>query len=504
MSNPFRRSSLAKGAGGSNSSNTSPGPRGTEPLSIDTKVRTTSQKHVNFASPPAIISPISYSSSPESSRQDFPSNAPIQSSPLPAPTDYSHAFAIDPFAEQPGDGDDSAIEKALENARVNTAIVTAPVVAPKINPDSAVKDTLARFASAPRGPSFGQHLDSRAKKENASSKAIMDVDAFKRMLLTGSATPGEKAASSQPVSTQSVSDNSSSADSASISQHSLFEINPTTREESPRTSEELDMREHIEHRTTPGPSSSSKRPPPPPKSRRGKASKDATSDSGSMNKFDNFINSLSLPPKHDASSEMSSMRSPSSEQLDFGETSSNSYVPEASKRAAPPPPLTRRKSQQQPSKPLLTRSSSSRQSVLSDSDPPVSPQSTTTPRAPPPPPSRRSASFGERRPSLDLASTSEIGSQSSQQPTPSQTPSYPKKSSQLPPPPLPPPRRGRGSSRSSVDTQRPSMLALGITDPLKSQDDSTEKHSSLGERDILADLAALQREVDAARASAGR
>lgn len=39
MSNPFRRSSLAQGAGGSNSSNTSPGPRGTEPLVIDTKGR---------------------------------------------------------------------------------------------------------------------------------------------------------------------------------------------------------------------------------------------------------------------------------------------------------------------------------------------------------------------------------------------------------------------------------------------------------------------------------
>ncbi|KAJ9646796.1 hypothetical protein H2204_000488 [Knufia peltigerae] len=502
MSNPFRRSSLAQGAGGSNSSNTSPGPRGTEPLVIDTKVRTTAQKHVNFASPPSIISPASYASSPESTRQEFPST--FLSSPLPAPTDYRHAFAIDPFAEQGGDGDDSAIEKALENARANTAIVVEPVAAPKINPDSAVKDTLARFASTPRGPSSVQPLDTRVKKENASSKTTMDVDAFKRMLLTGSATSGETTVPNQTVSTQSVSDNSSSADSASISQHSLFETIPNTREESPRTSEELDTRDNVEHRSLPGSSSSSKRPPPPPKSRRGKAIKDSTSESGSSKKFDNFINSLSLPPAPDASSNVSAMKSPSSEQRDFSEPSGDPPMPEVSKRAAPPPPITRRKSQQQPSKPILTRSSSSRQSVLSDSDPPTSPPGTMTPRAPPPPPSRRSTSTGERRPSLDLASTPENSSQLGQQSAPLQTPSYLKRASQLPPPPVPPPRRGRGSSRSSVDTQRPPMSALGITEPMELQDDHADRHTRFGDRDILADLAALQREVDAARASAGR
>lgn len=459
---------------------------------------------MNFASPPAIISPASYASSPESTRQEFPSTFPDQNSPLPAPTDYSHAFAIDPFAEQVEDGNDSAIEKALENARANTAIVAEPVTAPKINPHSAVKDTLARFASAPKRPSSVQQLDTRLKKENSSSKTTMDVDAFKRMLLTGSATPGETTVPSQTVPSQSVSDNSSSADSASISQHSLFETNPATREESPRTSEELDTRDHIEQRTTSGPTSSSKRPPPPPKSRRGKATKDATSYSGSMNKFDNFINSLSLPPMHDASSNVSAMRSPSSEQRDFGEPSRNPPMPDASKRAAPPPPLTRRKSQQQPSKPILTRSSSSRQSVLSDSDPPTSPLGPTAPRAPPPPPSRRSTSTGEGRPSLDLAASSETGSQLSQQPTPSQTPPYMKRASQLPPPPVPPPRRGRGSSRSSVDTQRPTMTTLGIENPMELQDNPADGHMNLGDRDILADLAALQREVDAARASAGR
>jgi hypothetical protein len=80
------------------------------------------------------------------------------------------------------------------------------------------------------------------------------------------------------------------------------------------------------------------------------------------------------------------------------------------------------------------------------------------------------------------------------------TPSYLKRLSQGLPPPPPPPRRGRGSSRSSIDTSRPSMASLGLSETGGSRS-STPRSDT---RDILADLAALQREVDAARAGAGQ
>ena len=472
---------------------------------------------MNFASPPAIISPASYASSPESTRQEFPSAFSSPNSSFPAPTDYSQAFASDPFAEQPDGEDDIAIEKAQENAKVNTAIVVETTTTVNVSKHDAVTDTLGRFASGLRNPSTTQEFAAGAKDQGGLVKPTMDVDAFKRMLLTGErqsaasrvgVTPNAHTATVQPVS-----DSSSNADSASISQHSLFETVQPAHEESPRTSEELDTREANEPRATAGPSSSVRRPPPPPKSRHGKPDKEATPETGSIAKLDNFINSLTLPTSQSASSETASLTSPSIEQSPTSDRFAKPTVPESNKRTAPALPLARRKSQHPPSKPALTRSSSSRQSVLGGFDPPPSPSATTsTSKAPPPPPARRSTSTGERRPSLDTMPVSETDSLSGQQlssdwssaetgPALTQTPSYLKRTSQGPPPPLPPPRRGRGSSRSSVETQRPTLTTLGMTEV--SQGEPNINRGSTGSRDILADLAALQREVDAARASAG-
>merc|ERR1711939_868054 len=497
MSNPFRRSSLAKGAVGSNSFNTSPGPRGTEPLAIDTKVRAASQKHVNFASPPAIISPASYASSPESTRQEFPSAFSSPTSSFPVPTDYSQAFATDPFAEQPDDEDDSAIEKAQENAKANTAIVVETTATVHVSRDDAVTDTLGRFASGLRKPSTTQEFAAGAKDQGGLVKSTMDVDAFKRMLLTG-----ERQSAASRVS---VTQNAHTA--------TIQPTIPPTHEESPRTSEELDTREANEPRATAGPNSSVRRPPPPPKSRHGKPDKEATPETGPIAKLDTFINSLTLPASQSTSSATASITSPPIERSPTSDRFAKPTVPESNKRTAPALPLARRKLQQPPSKSSLTRSSSSRQSGHGGFDPPPSPSATTsTSKPPPPPPARRSTSTGERRDSLDVMPVSETDSLSGEQLTSdwssveagsalTQTPSYPKRTSQGPPPPLPPPRRGRGSSRSSVETQRPTMTALGMTDV--SQGDSNINRGSTGSRDILADLAALQREVDAARASAG-
>ncbi|KIX00937.1 uncharacterized protein Z518_10002 [Rhinocladiella mackenziei CBS 650.93] len=516
--NPFRRSSL-KGPGGSSTPHIpSADPRGTSPgpLSVDTRAPSTTQKHVNFASPPAIpISPVSYPPSPESTRQEFLTafSGPKSSDPLPI--DYSQALASDPFAGEASDGeDDGAIGEALKNAKANAVIATLA----KPSPENAVKDTLGRFASSTRRPSSHQ-LGVGAKDQSGSTKPAMDVDAFKRMLLTGERGPSSTSSprdgvvqNTQAGPSQSVSESSSSADTASISQHSIFETAPPMQEESPRTSDDLGANETDEQRAGLGTAPEGKKKPPPPKSRRGKPLKEIGVEQGPTATFDNFIHSLSLPDSSNVGSETPPLRSSPIGQRSPGDSLAASTALDSQKRTPPAPPLARRKSQQAPSKPVLTRSSSSRYSVLSGYDAPPSPSTNSTSKPPPPPPSRRSNSTGDRGPSFDALSVPENTCLASKQ-SPTESPgsdsgpglpstsSYLKRMSQGPPPPVPPPRRGRGSSRSSVETQRPPMAALGMSEPGGS--DPNVGRSGTDARDILADLAALQKEVDAARAGAG-
>ncbi|EXJ73439.1 uncharacterized protein A1O5_03199 [Cladophialophora psammophila CBS 110553] len=513
--NPFRKSSSLKGPGGSSTPTPTPtlnltsDPRGTSPgaLSLDTRVHGTTQKHVNFASPPAIpISPVSYPPSPESTRQEFLSTFPSPKSPFPAPTDYSQALASDPFAaEASDDDDDSAIEEALENARANNEITAPGSITTKASREDAVKETLGRFASAPRRPLNNQSA-AGSKDLSGSSKSTMDVDAFKRMLLTGdrgSSSSRDTAVQSSQSGPNPVSDSGSSADTASISQHSIFETVQPTHDESPRTSDELDGSEVNTYRAQLGTISEKGEKPPPPKSRRGKPRKDPGTEPGPTAKFDNFINSLSLPSSRNVNSEVPSARSPSIDESLTSDRFTSVGPLDAPKKVPPAPPLTRRKSQQAPKKPVLARSSSSRYSVFSETDGPPSPSFPSSgSKPPPPPPARRANSTGDRRPSLDVTSIPENANLADTELRPGiqSTPSYLKRMSQGLAPPVPPPRRGRGSSRSSMETTRPPMAHLDMVEA----GGSDMGFPKSDPRDILADLAALQREVDAARAGAGQ
>jgi hypothetical protein len=443
------------------------------------------QKHVNFASPPAVpISPVSYPSSPETTRQEvfnatFP---PVHN--LSEPTDYSKAIASDPFAVEGSDDDDGVIEQALENAKANNEIASDGLGLSRSSTDNAVKDTLGRFTSTPRRPVNSQA--NNALSIQSSAKSAMDVDAFKRMLLTGDR--GMTAMASIQSAQIPVSDSSSSADTASISQHSIFENVQAVPDDSPRTSDEFDGHEVNGYRAGLGTISERGEKPLPPKSRRGKLVAEPRTESAATAEFNNFIDSLSLP----------SSRNVSSESTNLTPTTTRDYAPtttEPEKKIPPAIPVARRKSQKAPHKPVLTRSSSSRYSVISDTDGPPSPA-----MRPPPPPARRSNSINERRPSIDAASILEDPDDTyDARPSLTHTPSYLKRMSQggVPPPP-PPPRRGRGSSRSSMETTRPSMASLGLNDNERRRSSTPQKDDS---RDILADLAALQREVDAAARS---
>lgn len=474
----------------------------------------TSQKHVNFASPPGIpISPVSYPPSPESTRRDSLSSFPSLATSLPQPTDYSEALASNPFAAEASEGeDDNALEQALHNTRVNTTISAPTTIPEPVLKNNAVKDTLGRFASVSRRPPAGQ-------ESGGPGRQALDVAAFTKLLLTGErAVPGPRdlaAQSSQANHGQPVSESSSSADTASISQHSIFETIPPAQEESPRSSFEGDSKEPGEQPPNLPITTEGKKKPPPPKSRRGKPLRDSAGEQESKQNFDNFINSLSLPSSRNISSEASALRSPTTEQSPtIDKAASPDMLAILQKKVPPAPPLARRTSQQAPSKPILTRSSSSRYSVLSDYDAPDSPSAVNSGfKIPPPPPAaRRTTGSSERRPSFDVQSVPENaaidGSSDSLETSGAEarpgiphTPSYLKRMSLGQPPPVPPPRRGRGSSRSSVDTQRPTMAALGISEA--EGGDVTPRSDYVDRRDLLADLAALQLEVDAARRSAG-
>lgn len=467
---------------------------------------------MNFASPPDIISPASYPPSPESSRQEIPQTLINPAFPNLPSSAYGPALASDPFStEHPEVDDDSAIEHALRDARVNAGISPLATPSGPVGQGDAVRDTLGRFASAPR----------RVDNEQAPTgptRSAMDVNAFTKLLLTGqreAPTPRERAAlePSPAGAVHPASESSSSADTASITQRSLFETaQPSVEEESPRSSYEADAKEAIQHRPVAAPTETRKKPPPP-KSRRGKPLRESTGEQDLKQNFNKFMDSLSISEPRGAGLDPPALKSPTIEADQSGDKSSTKEGSELPSRRTPPaPPLARRKSQQTPGKPLLTRSSSSRYSVISDYDAPQSPSSSTSAfKAPPPPPARRTTSTNDGRPSFEVRPVPEDeqvdagavdGSLSARDAGPgvSRTPSYLKRLSQGPPPPIPPPRRGRGSSRSSVETQRPSMATLGLTESDGSYFERDDRDDN--RTDILADLAALQREVDAARATA--
>lgn len=457
---------------------------------------------MNFASPPDFISPASYPSSPESLRTT-PNLSRVATAAFGPISDYSQAISSDPFQQEAAnDAADQVIVEAQTNAQTNNELVYQPATPSKPSKADAVKDTLSRFAAGPRRLVAGGERG----KENAdttSQKSAMDVDAFKRLLLTGESGASAAANISGPITSHNVSDSSSTADTASTSQRSLFEVAPPPVEETPRSSyeqerPELVSRQQVSSDTMPG--SGARRKPPPPRPRHGRTVSESTTSSR---------NDLSGTSTSDA--------------IEFNlqagtSTQENSQSEEPRKRP-PPPPLARRKSSKnQADRPSMTTRIPSQQSFTSESDEAISPQPKPAPTkmAPPPPPLRRANTSGSRKTSSDLPSTVEEDESGlatpEARPVGSRTSSSTKRMTQTPvgtPPPLPPPRRNRASSRSSVDSQRPSLSGLMTSEPSRNSQEfrrpsnaSDSRNVSGGSNfgaDILADLAALQREVDAAR-----
>jgi hypothetical protein len=495
-----------------------------------------SQKHVNFASPPAVpISPASYPSSPESTRQS-PGYHHVQLH-LPGSSYDGLGESDDPFREEAlDDADDRAIQQAMQNARLNNSVSAATrTTASQAN----IRDTLSRFASAPK-----RMVEKQEDQAAAGRKPAMDVNAFTKMLMGGQSANAEQSA---PSTNRQPADSASSTDTTTASQRSTIETHHTSADEADSSTSASSDAER-----------DGRKPPPPPRTRHGRPLNDAKKPLDS----DIPSSTAETPPKA-ISSKMQQPPTVPSQPTDSTDRQTS--------RKPPPPPLARRKSQkqQQPTvRPELERSGTSRSSLTSEPEevamaiPSPGPYTSTNNStggsnaparmAPPtPPPSRRPNSQYGRRPSSDLPATYEQSDEDEEQDMPETTaggapslleraPSHSattnnnKRYSQAslgPPPPVPPPRKNRGSGRSSMDSlQRPSAAALGFVGDRERGADSArssvdidvvraEKENgrsvSLGgsgsgsgnvsnAADILADLEALQREVDAARASAGR
>lgn len=562
-SNPFRRKNSAVGAESTSSLTPShdlfpssesaldpPRSSALEPAKLQTKVA----KKVRVQSPPP--------SSPED--VSIP-----QKPPTPIPRHDELPAAADPFDTSISDTSDTSDVSDDDTTTVTNSYVPA-------NPFQKTLATIEHTEGAPDtatsiGASGGQKL----------GKASLDVDAFKRLLMTGTtgSTTGTSAATGSvgsvnppfnPPSTHvphhAVNDGTST-DTSSVSKQSLFEPIQGNHPESPRTSHEVsDPDDERPGLSSSGASKPDRKKPPPPSSKHGKLIKVELRD-------DNTSYGMEPPAVLAARKSQQSLNSPSSlrspsltdlnkplpaaptKPLPAAPVPRSSHesdresifdVEAAGKRPEPPSPSSSVKRKTPPAPPITRRHSQ----LISDSKLNATPTGRLSPnieepmsytesappsthaRPPPPPPSRRPASvrnlsFDPPFVSPPLSSPDVDRSIKSPAPIPPPTRMASKRLSGRPPsvhsmeisnkrlsaaPPPPPPRQ-RASSRTSLEAPTLSpgpprtsgeYFRRGSQASQASQLDrienvETESTSAVGASDILADLAALQREVDALR-----
>lgn len=386
----------------------------------------------------------------------------------------------------------------------------------------------------------------------------MDVDAFTRLLLTGGTGAGSKPSSIAPSQQTVVSDSSSSTDTASVSRQSIFEPMPPLQADTPRTSHESSASDADEERTrlVDEMSSETRKKPPPPRVRHGKLikSQPPSSNPTQPNEPEPAPGLSSVGQEHGRTSDLNkplplppvdqSFPSPPESLNRDPVSSAQKEIPLTTVSKRPPtPPLTRRASQRPHSigKSIIPRSNSTR--VISDAS---SSASTSTPTHPPktapPPPLRRTGtdlsslsdadtftpttSTTSPPPVPPSRSTSQSHKRTSitNRPSSSDPTNSPRQAAAMAPPPLPPPRRHRNSDRSSLEggsrpflasldtgnhsrgssgefTRRPSadLIAVSSNENTPPRETPPLAANKVKRTDVLADLEALQREVDEMR-----
>ncbi|KAM5480282.1 hypothetical protein McanCB56680_005127 [Microsporum canis] len=368
-----------------------------------------------------------------------------------------------------------------------------------------------------RRVSYQGDLRSRDKEqERRTKRATMDVDAFKRLLLTGN--PG----------TDGTDDNKG----------------PSSREtvatEQDKHREQSQSQQQPEKRTQ-------KLPPPPPKSRRGKAIPRSTESTTESTPARPAEAPVSPQAPHNTTSHTKSPASsihgapPPSPLPRRQAARSEPSLPANTQHKRPPtPPLARRHSQMKRSSASAT---TSRLSLPPNStnplNRPASLNSATNPKTPPPPPSRRAGSGNHTdhgSTASSIADTASIDT-SIQHHHKEESEASPRHNSHLHPPshshntPVsassrpqpPPPRRTTGSSSSahstdinSTSTRRPPSISTEKDShhlpppppPLRKSSRSSniaepDVSAPSNANDILADLSRLQQELDEFRGQYG-
>jgi len=357
------------------------------------------------------------------------------------------------------------------------------------------------------------------------------------------------------VAHHALGDGGSSTDASSTSRQSIFEAIQETHPESPRTSHEISEPDDDRRGLTSEFqfSTSSRKKPPPPSSRHGKLIKVELRDEPTTNtvqspstpgsiKSQNYFSSspvLSnhsptdlnkpLPPAPNRASHDSDQESVFDKEAAGKTPEPPSPSSSIRKKTPPAPPLARRHSQLvSDSKLTRSRSNSGRLSprVEEDNISIAGTESSGRPRsdsgrAPPPPPSRRPASTRGSSHHLPLSSPSAVSlpapppaRKSSRHSTSGRPPSVKslelstsnKRMSVVPPPPPPLHRHGTKetqspgtSRRASGEQSRRSIDSVRRDSGASSVLQVERVESNPGSHDILADLSALQRDIDALR-----
>lgn len=427
--------------------------------------------------------------------------------------------------------------------------IPEPMLAPGV-PKNPFSKTLATLEGTE-----SYSTDAAGPEQSSAGKPGLDVDAFKRLLMTGnsgldnSQTPSSIFTQARN-SPKPEDNNARTSSSSKASESEPARDHPAERS---YTSYDSSESEESNVRNENNPARTEKKPPPPPNSRHGKLIKaevnndDSIADAESRFPdlgFDGAMSTVFRRSSQDSNKSFSSAsarrKSHDSDNVSIlEEKDAEGGPPELpattsnpAKKPAPPPPVSRRHSQ------LLSDTKASRQpskrlSVsLEDSD--QGQGSTPTP-PPPPPPSRRPQSNRNSSypatpsPSLPQNETeSAFSDRSAHAPTPPPAPPPARNASVRKPnrppsvssmdapsrrltvaPPPPPRPRQRASSRASEDTSVRSPApessrtsidsARGSTVVPPTADSDSLPIPNAGANDILADLTTLQKEVDALR-----
>ena len=451
-------------------------------------------------------------------------------------------------------------ESTQQNTLNNSGNSTPKAQGQRAAPANPFAKSLARLnaETQPGLPSSG--LEKRLSgAETKLGRPHYDVDDFKRLLLKGETnTPIPTAAVPPLVSFQGqhgVGDSSSNTDTSSISRQSIFEPLSNPLQESPRTSHESSPADEERQQLAGSPPSNlGKTKPAIPRPRHGKLVKANTPQTVSFEDPTlSFSDSMTLPigltqdlagtpnngskplPAPPVAIQNSVAANPNPEIHKRHSYSASTEVqgsPNSQKRNPPAPPLSRRHSLRP--KPYVTseRSTPISEEGSSESFPISQSPPNTTSKVPPPPPPRRAGHVRGESPSSISTTASAVAVQpqprdddSSTKSARPQPPTPPNRSPSLsavkrqstqpftgsPSMAPPPPPRRRGSSASSY-SYNPSRLSGNgstvATDRMRSDSNassisqlhmSSPTQSSPESRDVLADLSALQREVDELR-----